>query len=89
VEVQLNKSRETTRSMAWVAALGAALALGLMGWYALANSASTHSTAVVTPPAVSSESPRNGGPGGQIGDTAQPPQTTRSGGPGGQIGDAQ
>jgi hypothetical protein len=34
------------------------------------------------------ESPRSGGPGSQIGDAAQPDQTTRVGGPGGQFVDA-
>jgi hypothetical protein len=88
LELRQNMRRATTRPMAWVTAVLVALALGLITWYALPSSALTHRTGVVTPLASSVASPRNGGPGGQIGDAPQPDQTSRDGGPSGQIGDA-
>jgi hypothetical protein len=75
----------TSRPIAWLTAILVALALGLIGWYALQSSAPTHSTGVDKAPMTSADTPRNGGPGGQVGD---PDQASRVGGPGGQIGDA-
>jgi len=86
-ELRQNLRYASTRPMAWVAAVLVPLALGLMTWHALPSSAPTHRMSVVTPLATSVVSPRNGGPGGQVGDSPQPDQTSRDGGPGGQIGD--
>jgi hypothetical protein len=88
MEVLLNKRRATTRPIAWVAALLAALAFGLIGLHALRIQPPAHATGGVISPVTSSESSRRGGPGGQIADASQPVETARSGGPGGQVGDA-
>jgi hypothetical protein len=74
--------------MAWVVAMLFALMVGLMGWYVRPIAPLTHTTIVSAPIVSSVESPRIGGPGGQIGDAPQPDQTSRVGGPGGQFGDA-
>lgn len=85
MELRQNMRHATTRPMAWVATLLIALVLGLIGWYVIGSSAPRPQTGVVTPHATSIESPRIGGPGGQVGDADQAP---RVGGPGGQVGDA-
>jgi hypothetical protein len=88
MELRQNIRRVTTRPMAWVVAILLGLMVGLMGWYVRPITAPTHSTVVSTRIVNSVESPRIGGPGGQIGDAPQPDQTSRVGGPGGQFGDA-
>jgi hypothetical protein len=85
MELRQNLRHATTRPMAWVATLVIALALALVGWYVIGSSAPRSQAGVATPQATSIESPRIGGPGGQVGD---PDQAPRVGGPGGQIGDA-
>jgi len=85
MELRQNMRRVTARPIAWLAAILVALALGLISWYALQSSTPTHQIGVDKPPIVSLEPPRNGGPGGQVGD---PDQASRTAGPGGQIGDA-
>ena len=87
MELQQNMRRAATRPMAWVAGVLIALALGLIGWN-MRPIVAPPQPALVSKPIVSIiESPRVGGPGGQIGDATLPDQTTRVGGPGGQIGD--
>jgi hypothetical protein len=88
MELRQNVRRAATRPMARVAALFVALALTLIGWYVLPSSAPTNPTSVVKLLPTSAESPRGGGPGGQVGDAPQADQTSRLGGPGGQPGDA-
>ena len=88
MELQQNLSRAATRPMAWGAAVSVALLLALIGWYMRPIGALSHATGLRTPIVASVESPRVGGPGGQIGDAPLPDQTSRVGGPGGQIGDA-
>ncbi len=85
MELRQNMRQAATRPMAFVVAVLFALMLALIGWYVRPISAVNHSTGVRAPIVTSVESPRSGGPGGQIGD---PDQTSRVGGPGGQIGDA-
>ena len=81
MELRQNMHRTTTRPKAWVAAILVALALGLMGWYALAHSVLTHPASVLRPPVTTADSLldrnaerqlqgpilRDGGPGGQFG----------------------
>jgi hypothetical protein len=88
MELRQNTRLATTRPIAWVVAVLIALMFGLLGGYVLASSALTRQTGIGAPPIVSVESPRIGGPGGQLGDAPLPDQTSRAGGPGGQIGDA-
>jgi len=88
MELRQNMRRAATRPMAWVAAVSVALALGLVGWNMRPIVASPHPPLVRTPSVASIETPRGGGPGGQIGDAPLPDQTSRVGGPGGQVGDA-
>jgi hypothetical protein len=88
MELRQNIRHATTRPMALVVAILSGLILGLMVWYVRPITTLTHPTIVRTPIVTSVESPRSGGPGGQIGDAPQPDQTTRVGGPGGQFGDA-
>ncbi len=85
MELRQNMRSVTTRPIAWLAAIFVALALGLISWYALQSSTPTHQIGVDKPSIASVDPPRNGGPGGQVGD---PAQASRTGGPGGQIGDA-
>ena len=85
MELRQNMRSVTIRHIAWLAAILVALALGLTSWYALQSSTPTHPITVDKPPIASVDHPRNGGPGGQVGD---PDQASRVGGPGGQIGDA-
>jgi hypothetical protein len=87
-ELRQNLRHASSRPIAWDSAVLIALALGLLAWYALPSSAPAHRTSAATPLATSVVFTRNGGPGGQIGDSPQPDQTSRDGGPGGQIGDA-
>ncbi len=87
MELRQNMRRATTRPMAWVVAMLLALMLGLMVGYVLASIAPAHPTGVGQAPVITGDSPRNGGPGGQIGDSTEPNQTSRGGGPGGRIGD--
>jgi hypothetical protein len=84
MELRQNMRIAATRPTAWLAALLFAVALGLITLYALQGS-TAHTTGIRTPPMTSVDPPRNGGPGGQVGD---PDQAARVGGPGGQIGDA-
>lgn len=88
MELQQNIRRAATRPMAWVAVVSVAVLLALIGWYMRPIGALSHATGLRTPIVISVESPRIGGPGGQIGDAPQPGQTSRVGGPGGQLGDA-
>jgi hypothetical protein len=88
MELRQNVRRVATRPIAWLTAVLVALAIGLIGFYALQGNTRTHPTGAGTPTVTSLDPPRNGGPGGQFGDAPQPGQTARSGGPGGQIGDA-
>jgi hypothetical protein len=88
MELQQNMRRAATRPMAWVAAVLVALALGLTGWNMRPIAAPPHPAGVRMPIVASIQSPRVGGPGGQIGDAPLPDQTSRVGGPGGQFGDA-
>jgi len=88
MELRQNIPHAATRPMALVVAVLIALILALVGWYMRPISAVNLSTGVRAPIVTSVESPRSGGPGGQIGDAPQPDQTTRVGGPGGQFGDA-
>ncbi len=85
MELRQNMRSVMSRSIAWLTAMLVALVLGLISWYAFESGAATHPTGVNKPPMTSIDAPRNGGPGGQVGD---PDQTSRTGGPGGQIGDA-
>jgi hypothetical protein len=87
MEFQKNMRRAATRPMAWVAGVLVALALGLIGWNMRPIVSPPQSTLVDKPVVAILESPRVGGPGGQIGDAPLPEQSTRVGGPGGQIGD--
>lgn len=88
MELRQNIRHAATRPMAFVGAVLFAVLLALIGWYVRPISAVNHPTGVRAPIVTSVESPRSGGPGGQIGDAPQPDQTTRVGGPGGQFGDA-
>ena len=88
MELRQNIPHAATRPMALVVAVLIALILALVGWYMRPISAVNLSSGVRAPIVTSVESPRSGGPGGQIGDAPQPDQTTRVGGPGGQFGDA-
>jgi hypothetical protein len=85
MELRQNMRSVTTRPIAWLTAILVALAMGLISWYALQSSAPTRLPGIAKPPIISVDLPRNGGPGGQVGD---PDQAARVGGPGGQIGDA-
>jgi hypothetical protein len=85
MELTQKMNRAPSRA-AYVVATAAALGLGLVGGWALHPSAVVaQPAAVAVPSATSPESPRVGGPGGQVGDVDQAP---RLGGPGGQVGDA-
>lgn len=88
MELQQNMRRAATRPMAWVAAAMVALALGLIGWNMRPLATPPHPAGFRMPSVASVQSPRVGGPGGQIGDAPLSDQTTRVGGPGGQVGDA-
>jgi hypothetical protein len=85
MELRQNVRRVATRPIAWLFAVLVALAIGLIGFYALQGNTHTHPTGAGTPTVTSLDPPRNGGPGGQVGDADQ---ASRVGGPGGQIGDA-
>ncbi len=69
--------------MFWLAAVLVGLVLALVIWFMRPISVPTHATVARSAIATSVGSPRDGGPGGQIGDV----QPSRDGGPGGQIGD--
>lgn len=86
MELRQNTRYVVNRPMAWVVVILTALMLGLMAWFTHPTTALTHST-IATPIATAVESPRSGGPGGQIGDAPQQNQPPRVGGPGGQLGD--
>jgi hypothetical protein len=88
MELRQNMRLATTRPIAWVVATLIALMVGLTSGYVLASSTLGRQTSAGARPVSSLESPRNGGPGGQLGDAAQPAQASRGGGPGGQLGDA-
>ena len=85
MELRQNMRIAATRPTAWLAAVLLAVALGLISLYAFQGSTPAHTTGIGTPPMTSVDPPRNGGPGGQVGDLDQ---ASRVGGPGGQIGDA-
>jgi hypothetical protein len=85
MELRQNMRIAATRPTAWFAAVLIALAIGLISLYTLQGSTPAHTIGVGAPPMTSVDPPRNGGPGGQVGD---PDQASRVGGPGGQIGDA-
>lgn len=89
MELRQNARLASTRPIAWAVAVLIALMLGLISGYVLASSAQTRSTGAGTPPLAVVESPRIGGPGGQLGDVPLPNQAARAGGPGGQLGDAR
>jgi hypothetical protein len=88
MELQQNLRRAATRPMAWGAAASVVLLLAIIGWYMRPIGALSHATVLRTPIVAIVESPRVGGPGGQIGDAPLSDQASRAGGPGGQIGDA-
>lgn len=87
MELQQNMRRAATRPMTWVAGVLVALALGLVGWNMRPIVAQPQPALVRMPIVAIIETPRVGGPGGQIGDAPLPDQASRVGGPGGQIGD--
>jgi len=82
MELRQNLRRPTARPIAWVATILLAMAIGVIGWQALPNSALVRSTTVSNSPATAPASlldrnaerlqqtpiSRDGGPGGQIGD---------------------
>ena len=78
MELRQNMRHAATRPRAFVVAVLFALMLALIGWYMRPIGAVNHSTGVHAPIVTSVESPRSGGPGGQIGDAAQPDQTARA-----------
>jgi len=83
MELQQTIRNGTVRPMAWLAVVLVGLVLALVIWSMRPINAPTLATAARPAIATSVGSPRDGGPGGQVGD-AQP---SRVGGPGGQIGD--
>ena len=84
MELQQTIRHGTVRPMTWLAVVLVGLALALVIWSMRPVSVPTHAT--VARPAIATNigSPRDGGPGGQVGDAAP----TRDGGPGGEPGDA-
>jgi hypothetical protein len=84
MELQQTIRNGTARPMAWLAVVLVGLILALVIWSSRLTSAPTHPIVSRPAIAISVGSPRDGGPGGQVGDL--PP--SRSGGPGGQVGDA-
>lgn len=84
MELQQTIRNGTVRPIAGLAAVLFGLALALAIWSLRPVTVPTH--AAVARPAIATSvgSPRDGGPGGQVGDL----QPSRDGGPGGQIGDA-
>lgn len=83
MELQETMRRLPIRSMAWLTAILALLAVGLLGWQALAyvkptNQLAIQRSPIATPAALLLD--RNA--------ERQPGQTPRVGGPGGQVGDA-
>lgn len=83
MELHENMRRIPIRSMAWLSAILTLLAVGLLGWQALANVKPIHqlafqrsAIAATAPPLLDRNAER------------QPGQTPRVGGPGGQVGDA-
>jgi hypothetical protein len=83
MEIRQNFRRATTRPNAWVAAISVALALVAISWFVVSTSASTPTTnpgkaAVITTTSLldreaerqqQAPTSRDGGPGGQFGDT--------------------
>ena len=80
MELRLDTLRIPTRPIVWLASFLFAVALGFGGGYSFANNAAAHSATIVTPPVATStplldraaerqSTSREGGPGGQFGDT--------------------
>lgn len=84
MELQQTVRNGTVQPTAWLAVVLVGLVLALLIWSMRPTSVPTHPSVARHAIATSVGSPRDGGPGGQVGD-AQP---SRVGGPGGQVGDA-
>lgn len=84
MELQQTIRNGTVRPMAWLAVVLVGLVLALVVWSMRPISVPTHATVARPAIPISLGSPRDGGPGGQVGDV----QPSRDGGPGGQVGDA-
>jgi len=86
MELAPRMRRTPSTPIAWIAATLCALAVGFTaGWYVHPVNSPTQAAAVAPPAVTTVETPRVGGPGGQVGDADPSP---RVGGPGGQVGDA-
>lgn len=83
MELQQTIRNGTVRPMAWLAVVFVGLVLALVIWSMRPISVPTHATVARPAIATGVGYPRDGGPGGQIGDV----QPSRDGSPGGQIGD--